>query len=135
MRPSIETVHQYRDNPPIRQLMTDALDLHNLEAVQQADTRDERRSVVKVAIVNQINRCCGLLGLATITKIPSLRGWDTLLASNAIIFQPGSSGVTLQVFIQEFNASKKPEAEGQILSSMYKALKAGCIFSIRQIVG
>ena len=120
-----ETVHQYRDVPPIRQLMTDALDLHSLESVQQAGTRDERRSAVKVAIVSQINRCCGLSGSAKITKLPSLRGWDTLLASNAIVFRPGSSGVTLQEFIKEFNPSKEPG--GKILSSLYKALKAGCI--------
>lgn len=106
--------------------MTDALDLHNLEPIQQGGTRDERRSAVKVAIVGQINRCCGLSRLATSTKLPSPQGWDTLLASNAIVFRPGSSGVTLQEVITEFNASKKPR--GQILSSMYEALKAGCVF-------
>lgn len=121
-----ETVHQHRANPPIRQLMTDALDLQSLELIQQAVTRNERRSAVKVAIISQINSCCRSLGLATINKLPLLQEWVTLLANDDIVFEPGSSGVTLQDFKREFNASKKPGT--QILSSLYQALKAGCIF-------
>ena len=119
-----EFVHYYRDNFSIRNLMIEILNL-SLSSIKKTNNRDQRREIVRIVIVKQLNRCFETLRQKKIIKISSQRDWEQILSNDLIVFFFASTNLSLQN-IKEINKLKRLEFSKLFI--LYKILIEKCVF-------